>query len=173
MKSSIVFMYSFIAPLRFCGQNKIIVPILIRVPSSTLHSGAQQEEDPEGDGARHADPPRRVHPGAGAAAAQDPAEAAHGPDPTAAPDRAGEPDRVQQPAGTRAPPQACAGAPAAAQEPQGEWAPAPVQLQPEHRASSRVWSERPWIQMLGRWHCLGNLTAMFAWIIGNFYMELQ
>ena len=136
--NEVVFMYSFIAPLRCSGQNKVIVPTLISVPSSPIPSGAQQEEDPEGDGARHADPPRRVHPGAGAAAAQDPAEAAHGPDPAAAPDRAGEPDRVQQPAGTRAPPQARAGAPAAAQEPQGERAPAPVRRQPEHRASSRV-----------------------------------
>lgn len=78
--------------------------------------GAEQEEDPEGDGARHADPPRRDHAGTGAAAAEDPAKAADGPDPPPAPDRAGEPDRVQQPAWAWTPPQACAGASAAAQK---------------------------------------------------------
>lgn len=59
--------------------------------------GTEQEEDPERDGACHADPPRRVHTGTGAEAAEDPAEAADGPDTPAAPDGAGEPDRVQQP----------------------------------------------------------------------------
>lgn len=66
------------------------------LPSSFLSSrsslGAEQEEDPERDGTRHADPPRRVHAGAGAQAAEDAAEAADGPDPSAAPDGAGEPD---------------------------------------------------------------------------------
>lgn len=65
--------------------------------SSRSSLGAEQEEDPEGDGARHADPPRRVHAGTGAQAAEDPAEAADGLDPLAAPDRARESDRVQQP----------------------------------------------------------------------------
>lgn len=89
-------------------------------PHPLVPPGAEQEEEPEGDGARHADPPRRVHARAGAPAAQDAAEAAHGPDPPTAPDRAGEPDRVQQPAGARAAPQACAGAAATAQEPKSE-----------------------------------------------------
>lgn len=92
------------------------------LPSISTFSflGAEQEEDPERDGARHADPPRRVHTGTGAEAAEDPAEAADGPDTPAAPDGAGEPDRIQQPTRARTPPQARAGAPAAAQEPQSE-----------------------------------------------------
>lgn len=83
-------------------------------------TGAKQEKDAEGDGARHVDPSRRVHTGTGAPAAQGPAEAANGSDPPAAPARTREPDRVQQPQRTRATPQTCSRAPAAAQEPKGD-----------------------------------------------------
>lgn len=49
-------------------------------------SGAKQEENPEGDGARHADPARRVDAGARVQAAAHVAEATYGLDPAAAPD---------------------------------------------------------------------------------------
>lgn len=42
-----------------------------------LVQGAEQEEDPEGDGARADDPAGRVHAGHGAPAAADASEASH------------------------------------------------------------------------------------------------
>lgn len=81
--------------------------------------GAEQEEDPEGDGTRPDHPPGRVHPGPGAEAAADAAVAARGAGPDAAPDGAGEPGGVRRAARTRTPQEARPGAAAAAPEPQG------------------------------------------------------
>lgn len=102
-------------PLRVNNQQ------FLQTSRLSLLPGAEQEESPERDGTLHADPPRRVHAGAGAQAAEDPAEAAHGPDTTAAPDGDGEPDRVQQTTRARTPPQTRAGAAAATEESQSKW----------------------------------------------------
>lgn len=84
-----------------------------------LLPGAEQEEDPEGDGARLDDPAGRVHAGPGAPAAADAAEAAHRAHAAAASDGAGEPGGVQQPAAEGAAQETHSGAAAAAQKPQG------------------------------------------------------
>lgn len=57
--------------------------------------GAEQEEDPEGDGTCPDDPAGWVHPGPGAQAAADATEAAHRTHAAAAPDRAWKPGGVQ------------------------------------------------------------------------------
>lgn len=84
-----------------------------------LVPGAEQKENPEGDGACPDDPAGRVHPGPGAPAAADAAEAASGTHAAAAPDRVREPGGVQQPAANRATKKTQSGAAAAAQKPQG------------------------------------------------------
>lgn len=57
--------------------------------------GAEQEEDPEGDGTCPDDPAGWVYPGPGAQAAADAPEAAHWTHAAAAPDRAWKPGGVQ------------------------------------------------------------------------------
>lgn len=84
---------------------------LLTVPS---FPGTEQEEDPEGDGARTDDPTGRVHAGHGAQAAADAAEAADRAHAAAAPNGAGEPGGVQQPAAKRATQETHSGAAAAA-----------------------------------------------------------
>ena len=86
-----------------------------------LLPGAEQEEDPEGDGACPDDPAGRVHAGPGAQAAAHAAEAAHWTHAAAASDGAGEPGGVQRPAAEGAAQETQSGAAAAAQEPQGAW----------------------------------------------------
>lgn len=84
-----------------------------------LVPGAEQEEDPEGDGTCPDDPAGRVHAGHGAQAAADAAEAPYRTHAAAAPDGARKPGGVQRPTAERTTQETHSGAAAAAQKPQG------------------------------------------------------
>lgn len=123
--------------VRLASIKSLLKTYLFHKPFCPFVPGAEQEEDPEGDGACPDDPAGRVHTGHGAQAAADASEAAHWAHAAAAPDGARKPGGVQRPAAARTTQETHPGAAAAAQKPQGAWNFHPTWLFSEFISSKR------------------------------------